>query len=78
MFVRIIYNKTQLEVTIECKKVSYCPHTIEMDPTLTKGVLFIDANTPFEREVLIDAEEDISVIYMNNDGKTIDHKLFVV
>lgn len=79
MFVRFIQlqekNKEPIEATYDyCKKVYWRPNTAEK--AKTKGafvITFLDGLTEW---IEIGIEQYAEVIYMNDEGKTIDRKPF--
>jgi len=81
MFVRIIYekgqNKSETEVTYECKRVSYTPKIITEDPKVTEGLLVIN-DAHYEKTITINGKENMQIILMNNEGKTIDRKMYQI
>lgn len=79
MFVKIIRDvkKDRHETIYECCRVSLCNRPLEPEqkPETPQSMLTLDVGDQDERIIYFE-RNDLELIYMNNQGKTIDRKVW--
>ena len=74
MFVRMIQGSK--ETTYDCKRVSWEPHNIEEDKTLTHATIILDVGEQSERSFVFECVKGNEFILMNDNGKTVDRQVW--
>ena len=81
MFVKIIRDvksSNSHETVYECCRVSLCDRPREQqqpEPKIPQSMLILDVGAQDERTIYLE-RDNLELIYMNNQGKTIDRKVW--
>jgi hypothetical protein len=74
MFVRTIFKGE--ERTYDCKKVLWKPQDVDENPNLDRVTIVLDVGEQDERVLIFECVKGNEFIIMNENGKTIDRKVW--